>query len=151
MKRSILDVSPSDKKIYFPNLKALSSASCKRIAKSKSFSSGLAVALCRCAPARATLLRLIDIKKSREKSLATISKFDKPLEEATTSSLEALQAYTQARRVQSEKGEAEAIPMLKHAVELDPNFALAYVDLGIFYTLQTNLAADNIRKAYELR
>ena len=84
-------------------------------------------------------------------SLATISKFDKPLEEATTSSLEALQAYTQARRVQGEKGEAEAIPLLKHAVELDPNFALAYVDLGIFYSFQTNLAADNLRKAYELR
>jgi tetratricopeptide (TPR) repeat protein/predicted Ser/Thr protein kinase len=84
-------------------------------------------------------------------SLATINKFDKPLEEATTSSLEALKAYTEARRVQSEKGEAEAIPLLKHAVELDPNFALAYVDLGIFYNLQTNLAAENLRKAYELR
>jgi serine/threonine protein kinase len=67
-------------------------------------------------------------------SLATITRFDKPLEEATTSSLEALKAYTDARRVQSEKGEAEAIPLLKHAVELDPNFALAYVDLGIFMT-----------------
>ena len=84
-------------------------------------------------------------------SLATINKFDKPLEEATTSSLEALKAYTEARRVQSEKGEAEAIPFLKHAVELDPNFALAYVDLGIFYMLQTNLAAENLTKAYELR
>ncbi len=84
-------------------------------------------------------------------SLATINKFDKPLEEATTSSLEALKAYTEARRVQSEKGEAEAIPLLKHAVELDPNFALAYVDLGIFYNLQTNLANENLTRAYELR
>jgi eukaryotic-like serine/threonine-protein kinase len=84
-------------------------------------------------------------------SLATINKFDKPLEEATTCSLEALQAYTQARRVQGEKGEADAIPILKHAVELDPNFALAYVDLGIFYNFQTSLAAENIRRAYELR
>ena len=84
-------------------------------------------------------------------SLASINKFDKPLEEATTSSLEALQAYTEARRVQGQKGEAEAIPLLKHAVELDPNFALAYVDLGIFYNLQMNLAAENLRKAYELR
>jgi eukaryotic-like serine/threonine-protein kinase len=84
-------------------------------------------------------------------SLATINKFDKPLEEATTSSLEALKAYTEARRVQSEKGEAEAIPLLKHAVELDPNFALAYVDLGIFYNFQTNLAAENLTRAYELR
>ena len=84
-------------------------------------------------------------------SLATITRFDKPLEEATTSSLEALKAYTDARRVQSEKGEAEAIPLLKHAVELDPNFALAYVDLGIFYDFQTNLAAENLTRAYELR
>ena len=84
-------------------------------------------------------------------SLATMSKFDKPLEQATTSSLEALKAYTEARRVQSEKGEAEAIPLLKHAVELDPNFALAYVDLGIFYNLQTNLASESLTRAYELR
>jgi eukaryotic-like serine/threonine-protein kinase len=84
-------------------------------------------------------------------SLVTMNKFHKPLEEATTSSLEALKAYTEARRVQGEKGEAEAIPLLKHAVELDPNFALAYVDLGLFYTFQTNLAAENLKKAYELR
>jgi serine/threonine protein kinase len=84
-------------------------------------------------------------------SLATINKFDKPLEEATTSSLEALKVYTEARRVQGQKGEAEAIPLLKHAVELDPNFALAYVDLGIFYNFETNLAAENLTRAYELR
>jgi eukaryotic-like serine/threonine-protein kinase len=84
-------------------------------------------------------------------SLASINKYDKPLEEATTSSLEALKAYTEARRLQGEQGEAEAIPLLKHAVELDPNFALAYVDLGIFYNFQTNLAAENLRRAYQLR
>ena len=86
-------------------------------------------------------------------SLATIQKFDKPLEEATTSSLEALKAYTEARKVQGEKGEEEAIPLLKHATELDPNFALAYVDLGIFYSGlgQISLSRENLRKAYELR
>jgi eukaryotic-like serine/threonine-protein kinase len=84
-------------------------------------------------------------------SLATIQKFDKPLEEATTSSLEALKAYTEARKVQGEKGEAEAIPLLKRAIELDPNFALAYVDLGIFYSDQPSLSSENLRKAYELR
>jgi tetratricopeptide (TPR) repeat protein len=62
-----------------------------------------------------------------------------------------LKVYTEARRVQRQKGEAEAIPLLKHAVELDPNFALAYVDLGLFYDLETNLAAESLKRAYELR
>ena len=84
-------------------------------------------------------------------SLAMIQKFDKPLEEATTSSMEALKAYTEARSIQTEKGETEAIPVMRRAVELDPNFALAYVDLGIFYTGQPSLVIENLRKAYELR
>jgi len=86
-------------------------------------------------------------------SLATIHTFDKPLEEATTSSLEALKAYTEARRIQSEKGEIQAIPLMKRAIELDPNFALAYVDLGILFlgTSQPTLAIESLEKAYELR
>src|SRR5712671_3142857 len=67
---------------------------------------------------------------AREKlgeSLASLHKFDKPLKEATTSSLEALQAYSEGKKVQTQKGIREALPFLNRAVELDPNFAVAYV------------------------
>jgi hypothetical protein len=59
-------------------------------------------------------------------SLATVQKFDVPLEQATTNSLEALQDYTLGSKAQGEKGDAEAIPFTLRATELDPNFALAY-------------------------
>ncbi len=86
-------------------------------------------------------------------SLASIRKFDKPLEEATTSSLEALQAYTEGDRLAREQSDTAAAPFLKRAVELDPNFARAYASLGVRYNNlgQASLAIQNVRKAYELR
>ena len=86
-------------------------------------------------------------------SLASVKKFDKPLDEATTSSLEALQAYTEGDRLAREKGDTDALPLLKRAVELDPNFARAYASLGIRYNNlgQATLAIENVRRAYELR
>jgi serine/threonine protein kinase/tetratricopeptide (TPR) repeat protein len=86
-------------------------------------------------------------------SLASVQKFDKPLDEATTSSLEALQAYTEGDRLAREKGDTEALPLLKRAVELDPNFARAYASLGVRYNNlgQASLAIENVRRAYELR
>ncbi len=86
-------------------------------------------------------------------SLASIKKFDKPLEEATTSSLEALQAYTEGNREAREQSDTKALPFLKRAVELDPNFARAYASLGVRYNNlgQASLAIQNVRKAYELR
>lgn len=85
-------------------------------------------------------------------SLVPQGKFDKPLEEATTSSLEALQAFTRARKVQM-TGEADPIPFFKRAVELDPNFAAAYTALGTAYGNmgQSTLAMQNYEKAYQLR
>ena len=86
-------------------------------------------------------------------SLASLQKYDKPLYEATTSSIEALQAYTQANHIWDEKGDQEALPYYKHAVELDPNFALARAELGLVCSNlgQADLASENLTKAYDLR
>jgi len=85
-------------------------------------------------------------------SLATIQKFDVPVE-ATTPSLEALKAFSMGITTFRAKGNAEAIPFYKRALELYPNFAVAYASLGVVYGNlgQASLAAENIKKAYELR
>ncbi len=85
-------------------------------------------------------------------SLATIQKFDVPVE-ATTASLEALKAFSMGITTFRAKGNAEAIPFYKRALEIDPNFAVAYASLGLVYGNlgQASLAAENIRKAYALR
>jgi tetratricopeptide (TPR) repeat protein/predicted Ser/Thr protein kinase len=93
--------------------------------------------------------------KLREKlgeSAKSLQAFDTPLEQATTPSLEALQAYSLGRKTFYAKGEAAAVPFLKRAVELDPNFAMAYRALAANGSLdQPNLMAAYGRKAYELR
>jgi eukaryotic-like serine/threonine-protein kinase len=85
-------------------------------------------------------------------SLASVQKFDVPVE-ATTPSLEALKAYSMGITTGRTKGDAEAIPFMKRAIELDPKFAMAYVGIAVEYSNlgQASLAADNARKAYELR
>lgn len=87
-------------------------------------------------------------------SLGTVQKFDTPIEEATTPSLEALQAYSIGRAMMVQKGEsASCVPLFQRAVRLDPEFAVAYAALGNAYSNlgETGLAAINIRKSYELR
>ena len=86
-------------------------------------------------------------------SLNTVQKMDTPLEQATTPSFEAFKAFSEGGKVLAGKGEAAAIPFYKHAVELDPNFALAYAYLGITHTAigEPDIAAAYTRKAYELR
>jgi serine/threonine protein kinase/tetratricopeptide (TPR) repeat protein len=86
-------------------------------------------------------------------SLSSVRKFDVPLEQATTNSLEALKAYTLGLRTTREKGDVEGLPSSKRAIELDPNFALAYDGLGVtYYNLnQPSLGADYVKKAFDLR
>lgn len=85
-------------------------------------------------------------------SLASVQKFDVPVE-ATTPSLEALKAYSMGITTGRMKGDAEAIPFMKRAIELDPNFAMAYVGMAVEYANlgQASLSAEYGRKAYELR
>jgi len=86
-------------------------------------------------------------------SLTMVQKFNQPLAEVTTPSLEALKSYSQGLVVQSQEGDAAALPFAKRAIELDPNFVNAYKVLGTLYSNlgESELASKNIRKAYELR
>jgi len=85
-------------------------------------------------------------------SLATVQKFDVPVE-ATTPSLEALKAYSMGIMTQRRKGDAEALPFFKRAIELDSNFAIAYAAVGVSYSnlQQRTLSIQFATKAYELR
>jgi serine/threonine protein kinase/tetratricopeptide (TPR) repeat protein len=86
-------------------------------------------------------------------SLASVQKFDAPVEEATTSSLEALKAFSLGEAERNKGSEYTAIPLYKHAIELDPNFAVAYARLGQSYanTGQSTLARENLKLAFERR
>src|SRR4030095_13733173 len=96
------------------------------------------------------------VSKFREKlgeSLASIQRYDAKIEEATTPSLEALKAYSQGLRTRRTTGDFDSVPFFRRAIDLDPQFALAYARLVPFYA---NLAqGDESRKittkAYELR
>jgi eukaryotic-like serine/threonine-protein kinase len=94
--------------------------------------------------------------KLREKlgeSLQSIQKFDAPIEQGTTSSLEALKAFSLGVEQQLNGRYLEAIPFLKRATELDPNFALAYARMSSMYhnTRQFDLSAAASQKAFDLR
>ena len=86
-------------------------------------------------------------------SLATVQKFDAPLAEATTSSLEALKAYTLGQAAGREKGPAAALPYNQRAIQLDPNFASGYEAVGANYFSLSELgrASEYFNKAFELR
>ena len=86
-------------------------------------------------------------------SLTTVQKFDVPLEQATTSSLEALKAYTLAQKTAHENGAAQSLPYAHRAIELDPNFAMAYEAVGIHYfnLAEPARASEYLTKAFQLR
>jgi DNA-binding winged helix-turn-helix (wHTH) protein/tetratricopeptide (TPR) repeat protein len=107
------------------------------------------------APSKEQVLKALDqaatkFRKRLGESLSSVQKYDSPLELATTSSLEALKSYSLAN---STRSDAEAIPLFKRAVDLDPDFALAYDGLGISYSNinEPGFAAENVTKAYQLR
>jgi tetratricopeptide (TPR) repeat protein/predicted Ser/Thr protein kinase len=94
-----------------------------------------------------------EIRKKLGESLSTVQKFDKPLQQATTPSLEALQSYSLGKAVEGKGDSAAAIPLFQRAIKLDPNFGMAYLSLGINYSNlgESSLALQNLQKAYELR
>jgi tetratricopeptide (TPR) repeat protein len=94
-----------------------------------------------------------EIRNKLGESLSTVQKFDTSLEQATTPSLEALKAFSSGKKVLFATGSGAAIPFFKRAIELDPNFALAYAMLGRMYgdIGESSIAADYTRKAYALR
>ena len=93
------------------------------------------------------------LRRQLGESLPSLEKFDKPLMEVTTSSLEALQAFTTGQILRQQKGNAEALPYMQKAVILDPNFAEAYAVMGSIYTnlAEAGSAKENFARAYELR
>ena len=94
-----------------------------------------------------------EIRNKLGESLSTVQKFDTPLEQATTPSLEALQAFSSGYMVQRTAGDAASIPFYKRAIELDSNFAMAYASLGIALESvgESGMASAYSRNAYELR
>ncbi len=94
-----------------------------------------------------------NLRSQLGEALATVRKFDVPLEQATTPSLEALQAYTLSVKTMNEQGAASALPYDQRAVQLDPNFAMGYRSLGTDYSSLAELerASEYFTKAFELR
>ncbi len=93
------------------------------------------------------------LRQRMGESLTSLQRYDAPEEEVTTSSLEALNAYTLGRRAARQSGDFDAIPFYQQAVQLDPNFAAAYVALGISYGNigEQGLSFPNFEKAFALR
>ena len=94
-----------------------------------------------------------DIRGPLGETVSSIEKFSAPVEQATTSSLEALKAYAMGDEKRSREGDLAAMPFYKRAVELDPNFAMAYARLGAVYANldEDNLSEESVRKAFDLR
>lgn len=95
----------------------------------------------------------IGLRAHLGESVSSLRKYDAALEQATTPSLEALKAYSHAISAWDKQGDLAAIPLLEKAVELDPNFAMAYGSLAETYQSrgESELANKNAIRAYELR
>ena len=95
----------------------------------------------------------VSLRSKLGESLSSVQKYATPLEEATTPSLEALKAYSLGVKTFYAKGQTAALPFFKRAVDLDPNFAMAYSwTSAVYFNLnEVGRGAENGRKAYELR
>jgi len=93
------------------------------------------------------------LREKLGESISSVQKFNKPLSQVTTSSLEALEAFSQGARIQYSSDSDTAFPYYARAVQLDPNFARAYAAVGTYYNThnQVSLAMANYKKAFELR
>ena len=94
-----------------------------------------------------------DLRQKLGESIGSVQKFTTPLQQATTSSLEALQAFTLGQAEHQKLEDEKAIPHLQRAIELDPNFAMAYATLGVVYgnLSQPKQQRENLTKAFELK
>jgi tRNA A-37 threonylcarbamoyl transferase component Bud32/Tfp pilus assembly protein PilF len=94
-----------------------------------------------------------NLRRKLGESVNTLQKLDTPLEQATTTSIEALQAYSLGQQTFAKGDWFAAVPLFQQAIRLDRNFAMAYASLGTIYSniAKPNLGAENTKKAYELR
>ena len=94
-----------------------------------------------------------EIRGPLGETVTSIEHFNAPIEQATTSSLEAMQAYAMGDEKRAREGDLPSLPFFKHAAELDPNFAMAFARVGAIYANlgERRLAEENGQKAYDLR
>jgi serine/threonine protein kinase/tetratricopeptide (TPR) repeat protein len=94
-----------------------------------------------------------EIRGPLGENVTSIEHFNAPVEQATTSSLEAMKAYAMGDEKRARESDLPSLPFYKHAVELDPNFAMAYARAGAIYANlgERRLAEENSQKAYDLR
>src|SRR5262249_16442109 len=131
---------------YLINLNAVACSSGDTLAKEQAEAAGKEDVLKALSRASSSL------RNKLGESLPSVQKFDVPIE-ATTPSLDALKSYSMGRNTLRERGDAPAIPFFKRAIELDPNFPLAYAALSISYgnLHQPSMALEYANKAYQLR
>jgi eukaryotic-like serine/threonine-protein kinase len=93
------------------------------------------------------------LRRKLGESLASIKKYDMPADNTTTSSLEALKAFTLGHHARAKEGDYASIPFLRRAIELDPDFARAHAVLGVVYSNlgEHGLARESMKRAYALR
>src|SRR6185295_9698719 len=93
------------------------------------------------------------VRQRLGESVVTIERYSRPLQEATTASLDAWKAFTTARQVYFSSGRARAVPLFERAIAIDPDFAIAHAQLGLYYSNEGESAKSrqSTAKAYQLR